>query len=300
MIPVAITNNISALRCRLLVQLIQHAGGIPILIPTLLSSKSSKQSREQSIQAHLKRVESILSICKAVIIPGNRLDVPPSFYGETFVHRETAKRSARSRNNVRFETECFMIEYVLKNKLPFIGICGGMQLMNTLLGGTLVQHLPDEKRVQDMGLVHMVKKSLQHVSREARLTWERLFIQYIETNSPSNIFTASHSISVLADSYLGEQYSKEGSDLSAIQELSVHHQGCFDENLSSKLRAIAYAPDGVVEAAELRDYPTMGLLTQFHWEANVGGIALKLIKTLLACTTDNVLEKFDSLHKVTV
>lgn len=283
MIPVAITNNISALRCRLLIQLIEHCGGMPILIPILLPSGTNKFTREQRLREHLERVHDMLSICKAVLIPGNKLDVPPAFYGESFIHPETAKRSARRNNNVRFETECFMAQYALDHKLPFIGICGGLQVFNVVLGGRLVQHLPDDMRVRNGNLVHL-DKTTRFIPRKKRVDWEQAFIQHIETGNPPSIFPGTHALSVIPDSLLGKCYLKSNVDLNNIYELSVHHQGCFDEQLAPALRAVAYAPDGVVEAAELKDTNQMGLITQFHWECNVGGVAKTLMQQLLAAS----------------
>ncbi len=40
--------------------------------------------------------------------------------------------------------ELALIETALASGTPLLGICRGMQLLNVALGGTLVQHLPDE------------------------------------------------------------------------------------------------------------------------------------------------------------
>ena len=35
-----------------------------------------------------------------------------------------------------------LLKKQLKN-MPILGICGGQQLLNVVLGGTLIQHIPD-------------------------------------------------------------------------------------------------------------------------------------------------------------
>ena len=141
MIQIAITNDISYLGCRLLIQLIQLCGGIPILIPCFLPINSDVP-KQVLLKQHLIRVETLLEGCKGVIIPGNQFDINPQMYGEA-IHPETEKFLCKDPYNVRFETELLMARYALNHDLPFIGICGGMHIMNVLLGGRLEQHLPD-------------------------------------------------------------------------------------------------------------------------------------------------------------
>jgi putative glutamine amidotransferase len=40
--------------------------------------------------------------------------------------------------------EMALARRAIERDIPFLGICRGMQLMNVALGGTLLQHLPDE------------------------------------------------------------------------------------------------------------------------------------------------------------
>ncbi len=276
MIHIAITNDISYLGCRLLIQLIQFCGGLPILIPCFLPINDVP--RKISLQHHLVRVERLLEDCKAVIIPGNHFDINPKIYGEE-VHPETEKFLCKDPYNVRFETELLMARHALNNDLPFIGICGGMHIMNVVLGGKLVQHLPDVDAEHTDRISHY-DRSWSKIYTEKQPKWERSYLSHLQTNKPPAMpFTDSHNLQVEHDSILGKLYK----DLDNVCELSMHHQGCFAEQLSDCLQPIAYAPDGVVEAAQLKGYATMGILTQYHFEYNVGGIAHQLVRMLVAC-----------------
>jgi putative glutamine amidotransferase len=44
----------------------------------------------------------------------------------------------------RDRPELALARRAIERDIPFLGICRGMQLMNVALGGTLIQHLPDE------------------------------------------------------------------------------------------------------------------------------------------------------------
>ena len=46
-------------------------------------------------------------------------------------------------NPVRDEAEAALLEEALEQRLPILGICRGLQLLNVVLGGTLHQHVPD-------------------------------------------------------------------------------------------------------------------------------------------------------------
>jgi putative glutamine amidotransferase len=110
----------------------------------------------------------------------------------------------------RFETALYRAARALGR--PVWAICRGVQLMNVLEGGTLHQHLPD---VEEYWLDH------------AQLT-----------RSPA----LGHAVDLAPGSRLARHHG-ERSDVN-----SYHHQAI--DRLAPSLRAVATAPDGVIEAVE--------------------------------------------------
>jgi putative glutamine amidotransferase len=115
--------------------------------------------------------------------------------------------------------------------IPLLGICRGCQALNVARGGTLHQHLPD---VTDGSIHHRQTASGRETSHTVRI--------------------------------------EPGSRLAAIvgdEELAVnsfHHQAV--DELGRGLRAVAWAPDGVVEGIE-SDGPSLYLGVQWHVETLV-------------------------------
>lgn len=69
-----------------------------------------------------------------LLLPGGG-DITPAFFGE----KNTASK------NIDTELDILQIqatELFIKQRKPILGICKGMQLINVVLGGTMVQHLP--------------------------------------------------------------------------------------------------------------------------------------------------------------
>jgi len=97
--------------------------------------------------------------------------------------------------------------------MPVLGICGGQQLLHVVLGGTLIQHIPDE-----------VPEALAHEQPNPR-------------NEPG------HEISVLPGTRLR---AIVGADSLAVN--SAHHQAAKNEPPGLVVNAIA--PDGVIEGIE--------------------------------------------------
>lgn len=287
---IGITDDMSIMRCRLIVKLVEICGGVPVLIPTNLNKdvKSDIHIKDDQFQGlledHLKIVDAILEGCNALIFPGNKRDVHPNLYGEDFIHPQTKRRLPVRSFNVRQATEVRMIEYALKRQdIPVLGICGGMQLINAVLGGNLVQHLPDDRRTNNSERENYhYDDNLKNFSKEMLKDYEDNF-EFILKGEKENIFKGTHEMKVLEDSLLAEIYRKSNPNinLEKIKELSIHHQGCFEENLSGQLKISAISPDGVVEAAEHKIYPKMFLLTQFHPECDASGIAIKLVEELI-------------------
>lgn len=100
---------------------VADAGGLPLPLPHL----------PDMAQAYLDRIHGL-------IITGGAFDVDPALFGAATRHDTVVLK----RDRTRFEWA--MITGALDRDLPILGICGGQQLLNVVLGGSLIQHIPDE------------------------------------------------------------------------------------------------------------------------------------------------------------
>ena len=111
---------------------------------------------------------------------------------------------------------------------PILGICRGFQALNVALGGTLYQDIQSDK-----------KGSICHRQKQRAVY-------------------PSHSVSIAQDSKLRSMMQAE-----SILVNSLHHQAL--KQLPDGFNVSAMAPDGIIEAAELRDHSfCMGV--QWHPE----------------------------------
>lgn len=99
------------------VEAVVAAGGTPILLPPLGTD------------------ESVLDLVDGLIVVGGP-DVDPSLYGQA-PHPATKPQPLRDRH------DSALIRAALGHELPLFAICRGAQLLNVVLGGTLIQHIPD-------------------------------------------------------------------------------------------------------------------------------------------------------------
>lgn len=96
-----------------------------------------------------------IETCDGFILTGG-IDVTPSFYNEKNNY-ENAPVEFRTDRDL-FEKSIY--EYSQHHKLPVLGICRGMQLVNVLEGGKLVQDLGKANRVhkkQDTDKKHEIR-----------------------------------------------------------------------------------------------------------------------------------------------
>ena len=101
------------------VDAIRLAGGVPFLVP-----------------ADGTAGENVLDLFDGILIPGGD-DIAPSCYGEEPRYPLKLVEAGRA----EFELSLARAAYHLR--LPLLGICYGMQLMNVALGGTLYQDLTE-------------------------------------------------------------------------------------------------------------------------------------------------------------
>jgi putative glutamine amidotransferase len=102
-------------------QAVEHAGGLPVLIPTGIDDETLR-----AIYEHLD----------AVLLPGGP-DIDPSHYGEE-PHPTTKVDSERD------AIEVPLVRWAVEDDLPLFGICRGHQVINVALGGSLIQDIPSQ------------------------------------------------------------------------------------------------------------------------------------------------------------
>ena len=181
------------------------AGGLPVLVAYGDASAAG----------------AYLALCDGLVITGGDFDLDPERYGEA--RREGCGPCKPERT--AFETG--LLEAALAARLPLLGICGGMQLLNVVRGGSLHQHLP-----ADLSVSHEQPAPKDRPSHEARVAAGTLLARLL------------------------------GAGPLAVN--STHHQAV--KRPGTGVLVSARAPDGVVEAIELPDQP-FALGVQWHPEA---------------------------------
>ena len=166
------------------------AGGLPILLP-----------HEPA------QVASYLGLIQGLIVTGGGFDVDPVLFGATSRHPKVTTKDRRT------EFELAVTKGALKADKPVLGICGGQQLLNVVLGGTLIQHIPDE-----------VPHALAH-------------------EQPNPRTEPGHKVLIERGTLLHRVTQSD-----AMEVNSAHHQAVKD--VAPGVVVDARAPDGVIEGIE--------------------------------------------------
>lgn len=131
----------------------------------------------------------------------------------------------------RDSTELALARRVVELGVPTLAICRGAQVINVAMGGTLHEHLPD-----------VVGELVTHRAppREPIM----------------------HTVTLESGSRLCEILgSKE------FEAVSWHHQAI--DKAAPELTVVGHAPDGTIEAVEIRDHPWL-VAVQWHPELTAG------------------------------
>ncbi len=181
-------------------------GGVPMIIPFHTDEEVTKQQ---------------MSLCDGLLLSGGQ-DVSPMHYGQEPSQRLGDTFPERDRY------EYSLISEAMQANKPILGICRGLQIINTYFKGTLYQ-------------------DLSYIGGEV--------YKHSQGKNPK---LATH------HAYLEEHtklYNIFGCD--QIMVNSFHHQAIHE--LGEGLKISARARDGVIEAIEKEDYPFL-LAVQWHPE----------------------------------
>ncbi|MBO0332237.1 gamma-glutamyl-gamma-aminobutyrate hydrolase family protein [Sneathiella sp. CAU 1612] len=166
------------------------SGGLPLALP----------HEPDHVEDYVKKLDGL-------VVTGGAFDVDPSMFGATTRHDTVITKDRRT----LFEKN--ITEAMLAANKPVLGICGGQQLLHVILGGTLIQHIPDE-----------VDNPLAH-------------------EQPNPRTEAGHTVKVTPGTLL---HRIVGTDILAVN--SAHHQAAKD--ISENIIVNALAEDGVIEGIE--------------------------------------------------
>ena len=227
----------------------------------------------------------------AFVVMGNDHDIDPERYIDRYpendprraIHPHTRNESLSPDAKARGDYEDAMIEMALKMKMPLLGICGGMQRINVICGGTLHQHVPD-----------MVGHERLHQLKQGIAACVPTHPVLIECGTRMSIIASDIKMSFVKND--GPAVCK------VIMENSLRHQsidivgdGLIVSSLSDAIRM----PDGTakylieaIEADPRGPYAKQFLIgTQFHPEYNISGIGEHLIRHLLEAARHFYMEK---------
>jgi putative glutamine amidotransferase len=175
------------------VEAVERAGGLPVVLPVLDPGAAARV---------VERVDGL-------VVSGGG-DIDPSLYGEQPQADELYGISAP-----RDAFEHALLTQAYESRRPVLAICRGMQMLNVVFGGTLIQHLPNGE--------------ITHQDRP-------------------NAHQATHTMTIETDTNLGRIVGAH-----TLPVNSLHHQAV--KTLGPSLRVSAFADDGVIEAIEIDDRP---------------------------------------------
>jgi putative glutamine amidotransferase len=176
------------------VEAIFCSGGLPVLLP----SSRDEESRTAYVAA-----------LHGLVIPGSPADIDPACYGE-----EPHVRLGPV-NLLRTECELRLARLALRHELPVFGICGGAQVLNVALGGSLYQDIPAQ-----------IPKAHKH----------------------SGASEPAHTVEIAPGTHLASIVGTH-----ELRVNSLHHQAV--KVPGQGLVVSASARDGVIEAVESPDRP---------------------------------------------
>lgn len=208
-------------------QAVAASGGQPVLLP---------------ITSSTHQFDPLLRQVRGLLLPGGG-DVDPARYGQP------SKPGLRDVDPRLDEHQLGLAGRAVRQGLPFLAICRGLQVLNVALGGSLIQDLPRE-----------LPGCLAHESPDGPADARHL----VEIEPASGLFRI-----------VGQ---------SRIEINSSHHQAA--DRIGAGLEISAHSADGVVEALELAGHP-FGLAVQWHPERLPGDEAgLALIRALVDAAAD--------------
>jgi putative glutamine amidotransferase len=209
--------------------------------------KAGGEAREISLQLTAKELAEKLKELDAVVLTGSPADVHPALY-KARPHPKCSFSDPR-----REATDFALLDYAFAEHIPVLAICYGIQSLNMYLKGSLIQHISAQDPTAE------VRTPIPHPESEQQKSEFRHAIQIDQ----------------------GTRLAKLAGALEA-QTNSSHHQAILEPG--EKLKVVARAADGVIEAVEWTGDSNWVMGVQWHPERMVAedSLAQALFRDLMA------------------
>jgi putative glutamine amidotransferase len=206
-----------------------RAGGLPIMMPVL--------KKKDTIRSLLKNVGGVL-------LSGGD-DPNPARYGEKLLP------ATRLMNPDKEECDFILASEALRSRKPIFGICWGLQLINLVAGGTLIQDIPSQV---GMTVTHKLPRR-QSAYHKIEVVEDSLMGRLLRSTREDNGLTGAPPPTRKEGPVQGtcgatqrtSHAARKGTELTVTVN-SFHHQAVKD--VGRGLRKVALAGDGVIEALE--------------------------------------------------
>jgi putative glutamine amidotransferase len=204
---------------------IEAAGGTPIL---------AAPTEDRAV------AEDLAELMDALVITGGAFDIDPAKYGGS-----AGGTRLDAPKPLRTEFEWRLCERALAAGVPILGICGGMQLLNVVLGGSLI-----------LDIKSAVEGALEH-------------------EQPTSPATPDHAVNLVVGTAFARAIGSATIDVN-----STHHQAV--DRLGRGLSVLGRSPDGVIEAIGYADDLAITGV-QWHPELLDDGVSRVLYRALVQC-----------------
>jgi putative glutamine amidotransferase len=207
---------------------VEMAGGMPV---------------EISLGLRGDELRSLAQSLDAIVLPGSPADVNPALY------RAARHEKSADADGDRERTDYALVEHALDEGKPVLAICYGVQILNVVLGGTLIQDIRSE-----------IQTTIQH-ERDS------------ERNGSAEPL---HAAKFEKDSRLAKMAGAIEARVNSSHHQAIREPGC-------NLRVVGTAPDGVIEAVEWIGDAKWVMGVQWHPERMVDDkLARSLFRELVA------------------
>ena len=197
-----------------------QAGGLPLLLGH-----------------YMDLVDDYAAKIDGLLIPGGDFDIDPRLFGVETIHETVTLKPERT------DFEFAIARKIIQQGKPVLGICGGMQVLNVLFGGSLIQHIPAEVE--------------GHIAHEQ-----------------ANPDQPAHTVAIDEGSLLHQI-----AGVTMTQVNTAHHQAV--KAVAPSLKASAWAEDGVIESIEALDKTHFILGVQWHPEYKVSATDTKIMDAFI-------------------